>query len=171
MKPRSKLRTTIKWSALVVMTLLLGVWIASAWWTGYWVGHGWAVWLDPGGVAYVESPEWRTNDGPDYHVLSAGKYAIKWKWWYRCTWSQYVRIIFIPFWLPALLTATIAAVAWRIDTIARRRAQTNHCPACNYNRTGLPSPATPCLECGHTPIAWSFEAVDYPRGGNFAPAR
>jgi hypothetical protein len=48
--------------------------------------------------------------------------------------------------LLGLITATGALGRFRR---ARRRARLNHCPSCNYDRTGLPA-ASPCPECGLT---------------------
>ncbi len=49
---------------------------------------------------------------------------------------------------PLLLTT---AAAWRLDTLARRRARAGHCPSCGYDLSGL-SAAGPCPECGRTRI-------------------
>jgi len=46
-----------------------------------------------------------------------------------------------------LLSAAITAVAWRLDTLARRRADRTHCPRCRYDRSGLAAGAV-CPECG-----------------------
>ena len=44
--------------------------------------------------------------------------------------------------LPTLL-------AWRLDTLARRRAKLNLCPKCGYDRTGLVGGEdAKCPECG-----------------------
>jgi hypothetical protein len=54
----------------------------------------------------------------------------------------------IPVAITPILIAT--AAAWRLDTLARRRARVGHCPTCNYDRRGLPA-ANPCPECGAVP--------------------
>ncbi|HEX2837804.1 MAG TPA: hypothetical protein VHN77_06715 [Phycisphaerales bacterium] len=53
----------------------------------------------------------------------------------------------IPFWTPALAALMASALAWRLDTLATRRAKLNACKSCGYPRTGL-APSSPCPECG-----------------------
>ncbi|HVU64865.1 MAG TPA: hypothetical protein VHC70_12870, partial [Phycisphaerales bacterium] len=51
----------------------------------------------------------------------------------------------------ALLATT---TAWRLDTLARRRARrgVNLCPKCGYDRAGIAGDAK-CPECGALPVA------------------
>ena len=58
---------------------------------------------------------------------------------------------FVPLWAPFLLSAAVTATAWRLDTLARRRARVGLCPKCGYNRIGLP-PQAVCPECGAAAI-------------------
>jgi hypothetical protein len=55
--------------------------------------------------------------------------------------------LLVPLWMPIAPVLLVTAIAWRLDTSARRRARTNHCLRCNYDRTGLPI-GTVCPECG-----------------------
>jgi hypothetical protein len=57
--------------------------------------------------------------------------------------------IFIPLWIPTVVSAIVTALGWRLDTLARRRARLNLCPKCNYDRAGLAADAK-CPECGST---------------------
>ncbi|HEX2838323.1 MAG TPA: hypothetical protein VHN77_09380 [Phycisphaerales bacterium] len=56
-------------------------------------------------------------------------------------------ILSVPLWLPFVLITLPTALAWRLDTIATRRAKLGACPTCSYPRTGL-APSSPCPECG-----------------------
>jgi hypothetical protein len=59
----------------------------------------------------------------------------------RGTWVAF------PLLFPAAVLAIPTFLAWSADVRARRLARLNHCPTCNYDRTGLPA-ASPCPECG-----------------------
>jgi len=55
--------------------------------------------------------------------------------------------IYLPYWLPILLFASISGgLFWR-DRRAERRARVGMCPSCGYSRAGLPLDAK-CPECG-----------------------
>jgi hypothetical protein len=56
--------------------------------------------------------------------------------------------LYFPIWILSLPLLLISATAWRLDTLARRRARVGLCPKCNYNLCGLP-PDSLCPECGH----------------------
>ena len=53
-----------------------------------------------------------------------------------------VLAIFIPLWMPATLAAGVL-IALRLT---RSIPAAGHCPTCNYNLAGLPTPV--CPECG-----------------------
>ena len=55
--------------------------------------------------------------------------------------------VWIPMWAPTALCVLITALAFRLDTLARRRARMNLCAKCHYDRTGLAGDAV-CPECG-----------------------
>src|SRR5262249_20025072 len=74
---------------------------------------------------------------------------IRWRWWWEFDegslphdWS-----VLVPIWMLALPSLLTSATAWRLDTLARRRARVGLCPKCGYNLAGLP-PTSPCPECG-----------------------
>lgn len=58
----------------------------------------------------------------------------------------------IPLWPLAAGSFLATAIAWRLDTLAHRRARggVNLCPKCTYDRTGLAADAK-CPECGALP--------------------
>ena len=53
----------------------------------------------------------------------------------------------VPLWIPVVALAIITAGAWRLDTLARRRAREGQCLKCHYDRAGL-APDAFCPECG-----------------------
>jgi hypothetical protein len=149
MKPHPRIRKTIKWTGAAVTVLLLVGWMGSMLWgTGCEIVPGkfffWArgtVRLDlaqpvPGVVQSFEwmhfAPGWKQEWKPECRL---GKYPD----WH----------LQLPFWIPVTVSVVSAVFAWRLDTLARRRARlTFHlCPKCSYDRTGLAKDAV-CPECG-----------------------
>lgn len=63
----------------------------------------------------------------------------------RDIWPPDIRIR-IPTWCFPLILVPLAFWLHRRNRLASRRER-GHCPACNYDRAGLP-PAAPCPECG-----------------------
>jgi hypothetical protein len=87
------------------------------------------------------------HNGPPGSPYHFGFYL--WPDWYSTADTQSLSI---PLWMFALPWAILTAVFWRWDALARRRARLNLCPACNYDRRGLPA-ASVCPECGAAPAA------------------
>jgi ssDNA-binding Zn-finger/Zn-ribbon topoisomerase 1 len=75
--------------------------------------------------------------------------AFYWHFRWEVTERGLLRIA-IPLWAFAVGPVAATSAAWRLDTLARRRARLNHCPTCNYSRADLPA-ASPCPECGKRP--------------------
>jgi hypothetical protein len=148
MKPHPRIRKTIKWTGAAVTVLLLVVWIGSGWW-GLW-------WWNSGGDCAAVAMGSVVMGTQDYPVpASATGLSIEhsvpksFRWWF---WSSdhngpTAWQVFIPLWLPLSGMLLATAIAWRLDTLARRRAQLNLCPKCTYDRTGL-APNAKCPECG-----------------------
>jgi hypothetical protein len=71
-------------------------------------------------------------------------------WWY---WKPSAGLdmggwqLSLPLWIPFCVSLPVTALAWRLDSLARRRAKTHLCPQCRYDRTGL-TQNTLCPECG-----------------------
>ncbi len=68
-------------------------------------------------------------------------------WWPTWSIDTVHAYMAVQFWTPALLALGLAGTAWRLDTLAHRRAMLHACRKCGYDRAGLP-PHTPCPECG-----------------------
>jgi hypothetical protein len=145
MKPHPRIRKTIKWGGAAVTLLLVVVWIGSGWWaidknTRFMTfsvvgGEGVFLWYP---FDYQLPKEWQVRyrkPGPSWN--GAGTWDTKSDSW----------VIAIPLWIPALGSLAIGMIAWRLDTLARRRARLNLCPKCNYDRAGIAADAV-CPECG-----------------------
>lgn len=141
-----RMRKTIKWSGAAVTVLLVMVWLGSAiWYVGY-EGVGRSIRLMPGGVVWVSANYAPTVPMSDYWESHAQLLGERWKWWIDYGSAVRFSWLFVPLWLPAMTTLMAAAFAWRLDTLARRRARMNLCPKCGYDRSGLARDAK-CPEC------------------------
>ena len=149
MKPHPRIRKTVKWNGAAITALLIATWLGSGWsaFCPYSSNDTWVeIWAGRASIhKYLAPPS------PD-SIHAAPPYRLDW-WFSFCggagSWDCY-----IPLWLPAALSLLITAVAWRLDSLARRRASLNLCPTCRYDRTGLPTLA-PCPECGVAPAPHS----------------
>ena len=135
----------MKWGGLGVSALLLGVWIGSVWWNAaYWSG-GWEFGWNPGRF-FVQHTT--LNMSPDGHIWRTDQWD-SWEWWFYSPGNLQFPRTYVPIWLPVTISALITVFAWRLDTLARRRAKLGACPKCSYSRTGLALSAV-CPECGAT---------------------
>src|SRR5207244_1377755 len=131
MKPHPGIRKTVKWGGAAVTVLLVVVWIGSGWWVA----------------------GWSTNDAHCFQV-SAGRFIASYfpsnkamrGWTPACgifplpsafEWSPAFNShhggwgLLVPLWIPTLSTSAASVLAWRLDTLARRRARLNLCPQCH----------------------------------------
>ncbi len=165
MKPHPRIRKTVKWGGAAVTVLLVVVWIASAWFMLEWGNRGgWHTVLSGGewiisyaGPADPASP----SDLPGFVGRRLPSAQYYWPVGFYFTWHPKPQLSwllgwygqwFVPLWIPVLFFGMLSALAWRLDTLARRRARLNLCPTggCNYDRTGLAAGAV-CPECGRLP--------------------
>jgi hypothetical protein len=160
MKPHPKLRKTIKWGGAAVTVLLVVVWIGSGW-----------VW-----VSWNPHPLTRSISDRQRHVsvaggcicsssfkamagvilpsgVDAGRMQRSFRWIPEY-WGSYTsdRLV-VPLWPACMISGLLTGAAWRLDTLAHRRAggRLNLCPKCNYNRAGIAKDAV-CPECGERPM-------------------
>jgi hypothetical protein len=144
MKPRPRIRKTIKWGGLALGLLLAGVWVRSEFATEAYITSRLEAGWDQGCVWMLPGPE--VNRFRGYvRLANFGPRKRYWRplisfhspsWW-----------VIIPLWLPLAPTLLATAAAWRLDALARRRARAGVCPKCDYDRAGLASSAV-CPECG-----------------------
>jgi hypothetical protein len=79
--------------------------------------------------------------------LNFGTHGLSFRWGARAVTSTSSECLSIPVIYLACVVFVPFIMLRRLDTLARRRARLNHCPTCNYDRTGLPA-ASRCPECG-----------------------
>ena len=150
-KPLSRTRSTVKCTAAASALLLL-IWLGSAWWDIRWVPSGGGLVRSREGRVEVLWPEPRLVFKGDAVTISGTRVTLLnpepagFKWWVFVGKDSLGWSVCVPLWIPGAMMLLLTAGAWRLDTLARRRALLNLCPACHYDRTGLP-PHAPCPEC------------------------
>lgn len=145
-----------RWVLTIATVLLVAVWLAAGP-----LRAGFTVSSNPGidlglvcGCAAVKFNGGRNvhrrwilcpgpTQGPGYRLLWLPRYE---RWW--AAGGPVERAVLLPLWIPAALTGTLVAFAWR----KRRRRKDGACPRCGYDLSGLPTgngttPPT-CPECG-----------------------
>jgi hypothetical protein len=169
MKPRPRIRKTIKWVGAAVTVLLVGVWILNEWPRNVWVRQSswWRApywWREPhvwrrdhidsftiyfGGfvqgrvVVGRQTLGWSITNSRPYVGDTSDWYPFDGKTWFiwkdSTTWA-----VGVPLWVFIALWAFGTARVWRLDHC---RARLNLCPKCNYDRAGIRKDAV-CPECG-----------------------
>ena len=143
------IRKTVKWGGAAVTVLLVVVWIGSGPWHRAWLFRGgWVVYLEERALTASEDPSLDVSDVTARREwerrVNGRKMPI------RSDIFPSTRTLRLPLWLLVVLSGVTTAVAWHLDTLARRRARLNLCPKCRYDRTGLAAGAV-CPECGKLP--------------------
>ena len=147
-KPHPKIRKTVKWGGAVVTVLLVVVWIGSWWFDAEWGGEAgpWVRVVRGGLMVGLDE----TN--PPYHTgwrTGSARFVHGDTWWFHTVQQGSDYSLHMPLWLFAGAAGVITVVAWRLDTLARRRARLNLCPKCGYDWAGLRGGAgAVCPECG-----------------------
>ena len=130
----------MKWGGAAVTVLLVVVWIGSGWLLASYPTSSGRVWMvgrgcfssflsdRPGGFGDTLS----LHSVSTYHLqfLPSSTEASPTSHTHWREWN-------VPMWILAVPVLAAAAIAWRLDTLARRRARLNLCQKCNYDRTGL----------------------------------
>ena len=147
MKPHPRIRKTIKWGGAALTVLLVVVWVGSGWNSTGWISPtGHAIYAEEGVVGVGYSP-WFYGK-----LMNAGWYRIPHRfrlvwWWTPVPTTSGDWFIGLATWPLVAVSLATTALAFRLDSLARRRAYMNLCKNCHYNRTGLASDAV-CPECG-----------------------
>src|SRR5438046_668369 len=142
-KPHPRIRKTIKWGGAAVTMLLVVGWIGSRWW--------YVDVLRDNGVSRVGAGAGRVCDGTwdcsigngillvVHSVATSGDVSTVWShgrhggpfvWWPFWNASSVEWCLVLPLWCVALASALPTAIAWRLDTLARRRERAHLCPQC-----------------------------------------
>ena len=174
MKPHPRIRKTIKWGGAAVTVLLVVVWIGSGWWSspvdilsGSWIEMAKGRLLCG---TWNENAALPADDAKrtvarilDLDYIYGGLLGPKSPSLHMFGQFRWIRdgndwILAIPYWVLVLAILPVTATAWRLDTLARRRARIGFCPKCGYDRTGLARDGgAKCPECGSAPAAASAE--------------
>ena len=157
MKPHPRIRKTVKWGGAAATVLLVVVWIGSGWlFVGFATEAGSAVYFTAGGVGVQTSRRYAIDSPFDWGSRKAPLWSL-WDWECRSSGPGPPSFhtppgfsVFGPLWPFMMPIAGTTVIAWRLDTLARRRARLNLCPKCDYDRTGLADGAV-CPECGSAP--------------------
>jgi hypothetical protein len=152
MRPHPRIRKTIKWGGAAVTVLLVGVWIGSGW--GFRAWHpcrGWLVSLGHGEIVIFNLAPRGEDLATKYPIDSA------WEPFRLALWfdsfgptGMFAGQLNVPIWAFVIPPSLATGLAWRLDTLARRRAKLNLCPHCHYDRASLAARAV-CPECGKLP--------------------
>ncbi len=153
MRPHPRIRKTIKWGGLALVIAIVVIYTYTAgkvWiWDKVSATHLTLVAVRDGRIEVMRGRNLGSPPHPARPVeLRSGTLPGKAIAWGFGEWHFGSNFTFtIPFWTPALAALVASALAWRLDTLATRRAKLGACPTCSYPRTGL-APSAPCPECG-----------------------
>lgn len=148
-RPHRRIRKSVKWGGVVLCALCVAVWITGELrWFGWWNG-GEGIRLTAGGVEVIWAPAWRDHwHGPGFFWKRSPPGRTDWafSFWFLGSGTRGF-MVFIPLWIPVLVTGLAGSFAWYLDRAADRRIRNGACPKCDYDRRGLALGA-PCPECG-----------------------
>jgi hypothetical protein len=153
MKPHPRIRKAIKWGGAAVTVLLVVVWIGSGWYSPLIADKR----FNPSGGGYT-SNAMSVSEGCVMVTFAQGGefknviFDFSWrpaKLRYRFVVKRFGHgwCVVVPVWAPTAVCLVACVTAWRLDTLASRRARLNLCPKCHYDRAGLAAGAK-CPECG-----------------------
>src|SRR4051812_16624154 len=129
MKPHPRIRKTVKWGGLLATIVLVPVWMASLLcWTQWGSARGDRVYLGSGCV-YATYVLYSSLTYPDGWRFGRTREPMLWRpiWGRETSYSvaglvverAYLRV---PLWALLLLSVIASGLAWRLDALARRRA-------------------------------------------------
>ena len=160
MNPHPRIRKTIQWGGAALTVLLVVAWIGSGWWRGLYWSVGGLVYVElDDGRACIECHPLRQAPSPQEvikgpHITEGGYVHLHYEnepagveYWFSWGTSSRGWWLHAPLWIPTLSALLVTALAFRLDTLARRRERMNLCKHCGYDRTGLAA-GTVCPECG-----------------------
>lgn len=135
------------WGGAAAAMVLIALWVVSGHRGFVAVKSGWCgVYLASGKVAiYAVEPT-----APTQFRMGSGllPHARDWNpWAFALTLTKNRWPVGIPLWALVVLAVLVAAGAWRLDVLARRRRGVVSCPKCGYDRAGLAA-GLACPECG-----------------------
>ena len=146
MKPHPRIRKTIKYGGAALTVLLVVVWIGSgSSYTSFAALNMPHTTLYQGRVFLDRVPSEYVADDSEFDFSAQKSFHIEWGFGWKSTPLEWHLIV--PLWPIIIACALPTALAFRLDTLARRRERMNLCKHCGYDRTGLAGDAV-CPECG-----------------------
>lgn len=147
MKPHPRIRKAMKWGGAAVTSLVVVVWIGSAWLCAWWIPRvQTSVGIANGCVVASDYADWAgVLLGPRGMSIAAARGPFCWGLKYETDLTS--TNLIIPLWPACLMVGLATCAAWHLDTLARRRERVGRCPKCNYDRAG-PTAGAVCPECG-----------------------
>lgn len=146
MTRRAGIRRWVRWGGVAAMVVIAGVWGASAFGfvgiyldqSGGFCGIGSGVFAWSAGVPAPGPSSWQLMVN-----LFPKELWPKVYWLPRLASPQPGNLSYVPLWMPWIVIAGFTFWLFRADRLKAPHA----CPACGYDKTGLPAGA-PCPECG-----------------------
>jgi hypothetical protein len=167
MRWRRLIRTWAMRLCLAAAALILFVWLASNRYACCVVSPGVESWLNRGvfTLRFREIPanipmgsSWRPLGAINSVQLGYKVHANAWPglpgwsdWFHKETYGTIMTDYRVPLWPLSLATALPGAALYLVNRHIRRKRGQAFCPACDYDRSGLPAEDTPCPECGFAP--------------------
>jgi len=139
------------WTLTLTTALLAVVWVGSMRFYPSFSGRQRGAGLCYGGICISASVGHVLVDNEGFGWYDSGKWSAIWWFSYEAKQSSPLNSLYewqIPLW-PFVLLTGVPGVWMLVKT--RKHANPNACPACGYDRTGLPQTSTgpaPCPECG-----------------------
>jgi hypothetical protein len=136
----------VKWGGPAVTVLLVVLWTGGGWYHLSWRGlGGFGVGVREGRLRCgVLNSYGRSILAPGISLRLIGQPTPSVTLF---TVTPVARFVAVPLWLVSGPLLLMTAIAWRLDTLARRRAHAGSCPKCGYDRTGIGDDVI-CPECG-----------------------
>lgn len=171
---RERLRRQVQWWAPILTLIFTAIWLSNLWseWnithmattnlSGFGISGSTAcIWHATFESTSIDRPKtglylntfpprlWETHP---FELLPTATFT---RWQGPSGAPMYKWFIYLPLWLPTMLSLALTFTSWTPEYLAWRRnfllhlhaSSSNHCLRCRYNRTGL-APQAPCPECG-----------------------
>ncbi len=153
MKERPRTRKVVKWAGALLCGLIVGAFVLSLWRTVSVIARVkdtgmYVVCVSDGVLIVAKGLSSPLPSELTLYVQGASGQPV---WWFSTTFfepdTRRGRNLVVPLWALLVPTATVTLLAWRRDSMLRRRRRAGACLKCGYDRNGL-AENTVCPECG-----------------------
>lgn len=136
------------WGGAVVSAALFALWVTSTvWYVGWRTSDDrLRVHVAYGSVGLARSTVLQKAEPVKTHWVAAQMSQPNF-WWVSTGGDAFEWWVWVPLWMPLVVSLGVTAAAWRLEVLARRRARVGKCASCGYDRAGLKAGAV-CPECG-----------------------